>query len=85
MKRLEEDRRARLEESKKLDLSDEGLLADLKKREGLDPDKLVLYEDSEHWGYHHDGHHRESHDKHHEKHGGKEREKHAGKDHAPKA
>ena len=40
-----------------LDLSDAGLLADLKKREGLSPDKLVLYEDSEHWGYHHNGHH----------------------------
>jgi hypothetical protein len=40
-----------------LDLSDAALLADLKKREGLSPDKLVLYEDSEHWGYHHNGHH----------------------------
>ena len=60
-----------------LDLSDAALLSDLKKRKGLSPDKLVLYEDSEHWGYHHDGHHRESHDKHHEKHGGKEHEKHS--------
>lgn len=31
-----------------LDLSDASLLADLKKREGLDPSKLALYEDSEH-------------------------------------
>ena len=40
-----------------LDLSDAALLADLEKRKGLDPEKLVLYEDSEHWGYHHNGHH----------------------------
>jgi phosphatidylserine/phosphatidylglycerophosphate/cardiolipin synthase-like enzyme len=40
-----------------LDLSDAALLSDLKKRDGLDPEKLVLYEDSEHWGYHHNGHH----------------------------
>ncbi len=46
-----------------LDLSDAALLADLKKREGLSPDKLVLYEDSEHWGYHHNGHHGKKHDK----------------------
>lgn len=39
-----------------LDLSDAALLADLKKREGLNPDQLVLYEDCEHWGYHHNGH-----------------------------
>jgi len=39
-----------------LDLSDAALLADLRKREGLSPDQLVLYEDSEHWGYHHNGH-----------------------------
>jgi phosphatidylserine/phosphatidylglycerophosphate/cardiolipin synthase-like enzyme len=44
-----------------LDLSDAALLADLKKREGLSPDKLVLYEDSEHWGYHHNGHHGKHH------------------------
>ncbi|NCA89214.1 MAG: phospholipase [Gammaproteobacteria bacterium] len=43
--------------SHSLDLSDAALLADLKKREGLNPDQLVLYEDSEHWGYHHNGHH----------------------------
>ena len=48
-------------------LSDAALLADLKKREGLDPDKLVLYEDSEHWGYHHNGHHGKNHDKHGDK------------------
>lgn len=35
-----------------LDLSDAGLLADLKKRQGLSPDKLVLYEDGEDWTYH---------------------------------
>ena len=51
--------------------SDAALLADLKKREGLDPDKLVLYEDSEHWGYHHNGHHH--------KHGGKVHEEHQGR------
>jgi phosphatidylserine/phosphatidylglycerophosphate/cardiolipin synthase-like enzyme len=55
--------------SHKLDLSDAALLADLKKREGLDPEKLVLYEDIEHWGYHHDGHH----GKHDGKHGHKHR------------
>ena len=44
-----------------LDLSDAALLADLEKRKGLDPEKLVLYEDSEHWGYHHNGHHGKHH------------------------
>lgn len=39
------------------------MLADLKKRDGLSPDKLVLYEDSEHWGYHHNGHRGKHHDK----------------------
>ena len=48
---------------KLLDLSDEALLADLKKRD-LDPKQLALEEDIEHWGYHHDGHH--------DKHGGKD-------------
>lgn len=38
--------------SHKLDLSDAGLLADLKKRQGLSPDKLVLYEDGDDWNYH---------------------------------
>ena len=42
--------------SKSLDLSDEALLADLKKRD-LDPHQLALEEDIEHWGYHHNGHH----------------------------
>lgn len=37
--------------SKKLDLSDAGLLADLAKRKGLSPEKLVLYEDGEDWNY----------------------------------
>jgi phosphatidylserine/phosphatidylglycerophosphate/cardiolipin synthase-like enzyme len=54
--------------SHKLDLSDAALLADLKKREGLDPEKLVLYEDIEHWGYHHDGHHGKHDGKHGHKH-----------------
>ena len=35
------------EKSHPRDLSDMGLLADLKKREGLSPDHLALYEDSE--------------------------------------
>jgi phosphatidylserine/phosphatidylglycerophosphate/cardiolipin synthase-like enzyme len=45
------------EKSRKLDLSDAGLLADLSKRQGLSPDKLVLYEDGEDWNYrkHHHG------------------------------
>ena len=50
--------------SKLLDLSDEALLADLKKRD-LDPHQLALEEDIEHWGYHHNGHHGESGHKHH--------------------
>ena len=58
-----------------LDLSDAALLADLKKREGLDPEKLVLYEDIEHWGYHHSGHHGKNHDKH----GDKSHHQHKGK------
>lgn len=53
-----------------LDLSDEALIADLKKREGLSPDKLVLYEDGEHWGYHHNG---RDHGKHHGNHRGEQR------------
>jgi phosphatidylserine/phosphatidylglycerophosphate/cardiolipin synthase-like enzyme len=47
-----------------LDLSDAALIADLKKRKGLSADQLVLYEDSEHWGYHHNGHHANHHGKH---------------------
>jgi phosphatidylserine/phosphatidylglycerophosphate/cardiolipin synthase-like enzyme len=44
--------------SKPLDLSDAGLVADLKKREGLSPEKLALYEDADDWNYHrhHHGH-----------------------------
>jgi phosphatidylserine/phosphatidylglycerophosphate/cardiolipin synthase-like enzyme len=57
VKRLEKVAQHDWDQSHPLDLSDAALLADLKKREGLDPDKLVLYEDSEHWGYHHNGHH----------------------------
>ena len=62
-KRLEKVAQHDWDQSHPLDLSDAALLADLKKREGLDPDKLVLYEDSEHWGYHHNGHHGKNHDK----------------------
>ncbi len=40
------------DKSRRLDLSDAGLLADLKKRQGLSPDKLVLYEEGEDWNYH---------------------------------
>lgn len=43
--RLEEIAQHDWDKSKKLDLSDAGLMADLKKREGLNPDKLVLDED----------------------------------------
>lgn len=67
VRRLEETALHDWSLSHKLDLSDAALLADIKKREGLDPEKLVLYEDSEHWGYHHNGH---GHDKHHHKHHG---------------
>ena len=41
-KRLEETAMHDWELSHRLDLSDAGLLKDLKKREGLSPDKLVL-------------------------------------------
>lgn len=63
VKRLEQTARYDWEKSHPLDLSDAALIADLKKRKGLSPDQLVLYEDSEQWGYHHNGHHA--------KHGGK--------------
>jgi cardiolipin synthase A/B len=61
VKRLEKTAEHDWSASHPLDLSDAALLADLQKREGLDPDKLVLYEDIEHWGYHHKGHHGKSH------------------------
>lgn len=68
VKRLEETALHDWSKSHPLDLSDAALIADLKKRKGLSPDQLVLYEDSEHWGYHHGGHeagHRhDSHGKH---------------------
>ena len=64
VKRLEKVAHHDWSQSHPLDLSDAALLADLKKREGLDPDKLVLYEDSEHWGYHHNGHHGKHHGEH---------------------
>jgi cardiolipin synthase len=57
VKRLEKVAQHDWNQSHPLDLSDAALLADLKKREGLDPHMQVLYEDSEHWGYHHNGHH----------------------------
>jgi phosphatidylserine/phosphatidylglycerophosphate/cardiolipin synthase-like enzyme len=44
VKRLYEVARNDWERSRKLDLSDAGLIADLKKRKGLSPDKLVLDE-----------------------------------------
>jgi cardiolipin synthase len=52
LKRLEKTAKHDWEKSHPLDLSDAGLLADLKKREGLSPDKLALYEDHEDWTYH---------------------------------
>ncbi|MSQ99631.1 MAG: phospholipase [Xanthomonadales bacterium] len=64
-----------------LDLSAAALLADLKKREGLDPEKLVLYKDIEHWGYHHNGPHAKNQDKH----GDKSHHQHKGKHGADKA
>jgi len=76
VKRLEKVAQHDWDQSHKLDLSDAALLADLKKRDGLDPDKLVLYEDSEHWGYHHKG----DHDKHEDKTNHKSAGKH-GKEH----
>jgi cardiolipin synthase len=45
VKRLEKTAKHDWEMSHKLDLSDAGLLKDLKKREGLSPDKLVLNSD----------------------------------------
>ena len=63
LKRLEKIVKHDWDESHSLDLSDAGLLADLKKREGLNPDKLVLYEDNEDWNYHKHhkgGHHHEA-------------------------
>jgi cardiolipin synthase len=52
VKRLGEIAEHDWDKSHPLDLSDAGLLADLKKRKGLDPEKLVLYEDGEDWNYH---------------------------------
>jgi cardiolipin synthase A/B len=62
LKRLEKIVKHDWDESHALDLSDAGLLADLKKRENLNPDQLVLYEDHEDWNYH--KHHKGDH--HHE-------------------
>lgn len=56
VRRLEEIARSDWEQSRPLDLSDAGLLADLQKRQGLDPEQLVLYEDGEDWTYRKDGH-----------------------------
>jgi phosphatidylserine/phosphatidylglycerophosphate/cardiolipin synthase-like enzyme len=55
VKRLEQTAKHDWKSSHALDLSDAALIADLKKRKGLNPEQLVLYEDSEHWGYHHHG------------------------------
>ena len=69
IRRLQETVEKDWANSKLLDLSDEALLADLKKRD-LDPHQLALDEDIDHWGYHHDGHHEKDkaeakgHDKH---------------------
>jgi cardiolipin synthase A/B len=62
LKRLEKIAEHDWEKSHRLDLSDEGLLADLEKRKGLSPDQLVLYEDHDDWSYHkhHNGHHHKS-------------------------
>jgi cardiolipin synthase len=69
IRRLQETVEKDWANSKLLDLSDDALLADLKKRD-LDPHQLALDEDIDHWGYHHDGHHEKDkaeakgHDKH---------------------
>lgn len=67
VKRLEEVVNQDWANSHLLDLSDEALLADLKKRD-LDPHQLALQEDCEHWGYHHNGHHDKAGEKHHHHH-----------------
>lgn len=69
VKRLEQTAQHDWDKSHPLDLSDAALIADLQKRKGLSPDKLALFEDSEHWGYHHDGHGDGHHEAHHAKHG----------------
>jgi len=61
VKRLEATAQHDWGKSHHLDLSDAALIADLHKRKGLSADQLVLYEDSEHWGYHHNGHQAEQH------------------------
>jgi cardiolipin synthase len=60
LKRLEKVVKHDWAESRSLDLSDAGLFADLKKRSGLNPEQLALYEDHEDWNYHkhHHGGHR---------------------------
>jgi phosphatidylserine/phosphatidylglycerophosphate/cardiolipin synthase-like enzyme len=68
VKRLEATAQHDWEKSHHLELSDAALIADLHKRKGLSPDQLVLYEDSEHWGYHHNGHQAEQHHSHGGKH-----------------
>lgn len=69
VKRLEQTAQHDWDKSHPLDLSDAALLADLQRRDGLDPSKLVLYEDSEHWGYHHNGHRGQGDVEAHAKHG----------------
>jgi phosphatidylserine/phosphatidylglycerophosphate/cardiolipin synthase-like enzyme len=65
LRRLEQTAKHDWDKSHPLDLSDAALIADLKKRKGLSPEQLVLYEDSEHWGYHQNGHHAKHGGKHH--------------------
>ena len=71
VKRLEQVAQHDWDKSHPLDLSDEALLADLKKHD-MSPDSLALVEDSEHWGYHHP------------KHGDGDTGKHGGKHHDKK-
>ena len=56
VERLENVARHDWDLSHPLDLSDAALFADIKKHEGLDPAKLALYEDCEHFGYDHNRH-----------------------------
>jgi cardiolipin synthase len=83
VKRLEETAMHDWSMSHPLDLSDTALLADLQKRD-LDPASLALNEDSEHWGYHHNGHHEKHAAKHDEAPGDKTQDKHGEKHHADK-
>ena len=87
IKRLEKTAIDDWDKSHPLDLSDEALLKDLKKHD-MAPDGLALLEDSDHWGYHHEGgdhdKHAGDHDKHAGKHGAKDHAKHGDTSQAPK-